>query len=151
MNKNIFKNNYGFATIPTILAICAMIVVVAAGIAAATYTETQSSMVEGQSSTALRYAESGANDALMRIARNKNYSCITANCYSIDMQTNGCASGTGCATVSVSAGAGTSGSPKIITAQGIVQSDTRKIQVQVIYDSSGFGRVSSTVWQELSN
>jgi len=48
-----------------------MIIVVAAGIAASTYTETQSTAVDLQSAASLRAAESGANDALMRIARNK--------------------------------------------------------------------------------
>lgn len=145
------KNNYGFATIPTILAVCAMILIVAAGIAAATFTETQSSAADLQSAVALRAALSGANDALLRIDRNKNYSCLALDCYSLDIQANGCSSGAACAKVSVSAGAGTSGDPKIITAKGLVQNKTRELQAQVIYDSSGYGRISTVNWQELTN
>jgi Flp pilus assembly protein TadG len=149
--KNILKNSFGFATLPTILAVSGMIIVVAAGIAASTYTETQSTAVDLQSAAALRAAESGANDALMRIARNKNYSCVTIDCYSFDIQTNGCAAGTGCAKVTVSAGAGTAGDPKIITAKGLVQNDTRKLQVNVVYDASGYGQINSATWQEITN
>jgi len=151
MNRICPKNNYGFATLPTILAISGMILVVAFGIAAATFTETTSGAAELQSAAARRYAEAGANDALIRIARNKNYICVSPDCYSLDMSANGCANSTACAKVSVSAGVGATADPKIIISSGIVQNKTRKIQVQVIYDSLGYGLASSTVWQELTN
>jgi hypothetical protein len=88
---------------------------------------------------------------LMRIARDKNYLCVSPDCYSLDMAANGCANSAACAKVSVSSGAGTSGDPKIVVSSGIVQNKTRKVQVRVIYDSSLYGRASSTVWQELTN
>jgi hypothetical protein len=145
------KNNSGFATIPTILAVSALVLVVAFGIAAATFTETATSAVETQSSAAWRYAVAGAQDALMRIARNKNYACASADCYFLDMAANGCASGEACAKISVSAGAGTAGDPKIIIAKGIVENKTRKAEVRVVYDANGYGEISSAVWQELVN
>jgi hypothetical protein len=143
--------NKGFATLPTILAISAMILIVAFGIAVATFTETTSGAADLQSAASLRFAEAGANDALIRIARDKNYQCTLVDCYSLDMAANGCANSSACAKVSVSAGVGTIADPKIITASGIVQNKTRKMQVQVVYDSLGYGRASSTVWQELTN
>jgi hypothetical protein len=149
--KNIILSNSAFATIPTILAVSAMIIVVAAGIAASTYTETQSGAVDGQTAMALRAAESGANDALMRIARNKNYSCVSADCYSFDVKINGCAFGTGCAKVMVSAGAGTAGDPKIVIAKGIIKNVTRELQVSVVFDASGYGQISNSSWLEVSN
>lgn len=144
-------NKYGFATIPTILAVSVMILVIAAGIAASTFTEGASSVVEKQSSMALRYAEDGAKDALMRIARNKNYTCVIADCYSLDMAVNGCVSNEACAKVSVSAGVGSKADPKIVTSSGIVDDKTRKVEVQVIYDVSGYGEMGTTTWQELTN
>jgi hypothetical protein len=151
MKKNKLKNNSGFATIPTILAVCAMILIVALGIAAATFTETVSSSADLQSSAAIRAAEAGAHDALMRIARNKNYSCVSTDCYSLDLQANGCSNNIGCAKVTVSSDPGTAGSPKIITVKGIVQNKTRVLQAQVIFDSSGYGQLNNVVWQEITN
>ncbi|HTW97111.1 MAG TPA: hypothetical protein VMD74_05655 [Candidatus Methylomirabilis sp.] len=147
----IFLKKFGFATIPTILAVSALILIAATGIAAITYTQNSTSVVERRSETAWRYAEAGAQDALMRIARNKNYSCVTVDCYSLDLADNGCANGAGCATVSVSAGTGTAGDPKVITAKGIVQNNTREVEAQVIFDAAGNGEISSVVWQELTN
>lgn len=138
----------GFATIPTVLALSMLILAVAIGIAVSTSTETITTAVDKQSFQALRYAEAGAKDALMRVARNKNYTCAE---YSLDMAANGCSSNEACAKVTVSAGVGTSGDPKIITAKGIVQDKTRKIEVRVVYDSSGYGEISSIIWSELIN
>jgi hypothetical protein len=147
----IFQSNGGFATIPTILALSALILVAAVGIAAATYTQTTTNAAVEQSAAALSYAEAGAKDALMRIARNKNYDCPSVDCYTLDMAPNGCLAGVGCAKISVSADAGTTEYPKIITAKGIVQNKTRTLEVQVIYDSNGYGEINSAVWQELAN
>jgi hypothetical protein len=145
------KNDFGFATIPTILAVSVIILVIAFGIAASTFTEGVSSAAEKQSSAAYNFAEDGARDALMRIARNKNYSCASLDCYSLDLALNGCANSNGCAKVSVSAGVGAKADPKIITSSGIVQNKTRKVEVRVIYDSSGLGEIGTTTWQELTN
>jgi hypothetical protein len=146
-----FSTTKGFATIPTILVLSVLILVAATGIAAVTYTQTQATAIAGQSSLALGYAETGTRDALMRLARNFSYSCASADCYSLDMLPSGCSSGLGCAKVSVSANAGTKADPKIITAKGIVQNETRKLQVQVIYDSNAYGIISTTTWSELTN
>lgn len=151
MNMANFKNNSGFATIPTILAVSVIILVIAFGIAASTFTEGISSAAEKQSAAAFNFAEDGAKDALLRIARNKNYSCASIDCYSLNLALNGCTNNNGCAKISVSAGAGTKGDPKIITSSGIKQDKTRKVEVQVIYDSSVLGEIGTTTWQELTN
>lgn len=144
-------NNSGFATIPTILAVSVIILAIAFGIAASTFTESLSSNADKQSSAAYNFAENGAQDALMRIARDKNYSCVLPDCYSLEMTANGCLNNNGCAKVSVSAGIGTKADPKIITASGLVENKTRKVEVQVIFDSSGYGEIATTTWQELTN
>jgi hypothetical protein len=148
--KIIFQEKLGFATIPTILALSGMILVVAVGIAAVTYTQTETSAEAKKSSLALNYAEVGAKDALMRLSRDKNYSCAAVDCYSLDMVVSGCATSEACAKISVSAGAGTELDPKIITAKGIVQNKTRELETQVIYDSAGLGEIASTTWQEIN-
>jgi hypothetical protein len=151
MNRIDYENNSGFATIPTILAVSAIILVIAFGIVTSTFTESVSSSAEKQSAIAYNFAEDGAKDALLRIARDKNYSCVSLDCYSLDLAPNGCANSVGCAKVSVSNGTGAKADPKIITSSGIVQNKTRKIEVQVIYDSLGLGQVGTTTWQELTN
>jgi Tfp pilus assembly protein PilX len=145
------RNQDGVATLPTIMALSILILVIGIGITALTFSETFIQSSQKQSALALRYAEAGAKDALLRITKNKNYNCPTADCYAIDMVSGGCSGGTGCAKVSVSAGVGSSGDPKIITAKGEFGTSTRRVQVEVQYDSNLFGKINSTVWTELTN
>jgi hypothetical protein len=147
----LFQLKSGFATLPTIITLSALILIAAIGIAAATQMQTETNATTEQSSVALSYAEAGAKDALIRITRNKNYTCATADCYSLDMMPSGCLIGYGCAKISVSAGTGAAGNPKIVTAKGIVQNKTRELEAQVFYDVNGYGEISNVVWQELTN
>jgi len=146
----LLKTTNGFATLPAVLALSVLILVVATGIATSTFTETITTSIEGQSIQTLRYAEAGVKDALMRVTRNKSYACATTDCYSLDMATNGCANNNGCAKMSVSAGTGTSGDPKIIVAKGIIQNKTRKVEIRVVYDLLGYGEINNIAWSELT-
>ncbi|MEK7212392.1 MAG: hypothetical protein AAB686_01820 [Patescibacteria group bacterium] len=100
-----------------------------------------------QSSNAIQYAEAGAKDALVRIARNKNYVCDTpsAGCYSIEFVANGCSANDGCARITVSSGT----SPKTIVSTGQVKDNIRRIQVDAYLD--GNGEITSVNWQELTD
>lgn len=91
---------------PIVLALGILIVVVALSVTALSSTETLIAHGSYQSEKALLYAETGARDALVRIARNKNYSCTTSDCYSIDIEPNGCTTLRACTKVSVSGGSG---------------------------------------------
>lgn len=142
--------NCGIATLPTVMVLGVLSLAVAVGITAVALTESFISQGSAQSSRALFYAESGARDALMRIARNKNYTCATTDCYSIDFSANGCSTGNDCARVSVSGGVGTSGSPKIITSKGIMRASARTMEVRVVLDTSGNGEISSVAWNEIT-
>lgn len=142
--------NCGIATLPTVMVLGVLSLAVAVGITAVALTESFISQGSAQSSRALFYAESGARDALMRIARNKNYTCATTDCYSIDFSTNRCSTGNDCARVSVSGGTGTSGNPKIIVSRGIMRASARTMEVQVVFDISGNGEISSVSWNELT-
>lgn len=144
------RSTKGIATIPVILALGILIVVVALSVTALSSTEGFIAQGSYQSGKASLYAESGARDALMRIARNKNYSCATVDCYSLDLETSGCSLNRGCARVTVSTGAGTTNDPKIITSKGVVGNNTRIIEVRAMYDTLGSGEVASTTWQELT-
>lgn len=141
----------GVATLPTIMALTILILVVGLSIAEISITESFISLGQKQSSQALSYAETGARDALIRIARDKNYTCTSTDCYTIDMVENGCATGDGCAAVTVSSGAGTVVDPRIITSRGEVKDNIRRIQVSVVLDAAGNGEIVSTAWQELTN
>lgn len=141
----------GVASIPIVLVFGILIVAIGIGITALSFTEGVIAQGGYQSSRALLYAEGGARDALVRIARNKNYVCATIDCYTLDFVTNGCTSGTACAKVSVGAGIGSIGDPKIVTAKGQVGQNTRVLQVRVILDSNQYGEIATTTWQELTN
>lgn len=147
----------GFATLPTVMILGVMSLAVTLGITAVALTESFISQGSIQSARALFYAESGARDALIKIARKKNYSCVSTDCYLIDYSTNGCTLGNDCAKVSVSAGTGATGNPKIITSKGVMKSSTRTLQVSVTLDNgtsvpgNQHGLITGTTWTESTN
>lgn len=142
-------SNRGAATLPTVMALTILIAALAAGLAAMTVADGLISQGAWQSSRALFYAEAGAKDALMRIARDKKYTCAapSSGCYQIDFATNGCSANEGCAKITVSAAT----SPKIIVSEGRVKNNIRKVQVNVTFDGSANGKIESANWQELTN
>jgi Tfp pilus assembly protein PilX len=147
----------GIATLPTVMVLGMLTLTVAVGITSVALTDSFVSQSSSQSSRALSYAEGGARDALLKISRNKNYSCATTDCYTIDLNTDGCTLGTGCAKVSVSSAGGDTANPKIITSKGVMNSSIRTIEVSVILDSGtddpalSHGLITSTTWAELTN
>lgn len=150
-------NNRGITILPIVMVLGIIALAVAVGILAVSFNESLTSQGLSQSSRALFNAEAGARDALTRIARNKNYVCSSTDCYSLDITANGCSLLSDCAKISVSAGLGTTGDPKIIVSKGIVKSSTRRMQVSVVLDGGTtdptvqFGVVTSAVWTELTN
>lgn len=149
------SNNRGVAMLPTVMILGVMSLAVTLGITAVSLTESFISQGSTQSSRALFYAEAGARDALVKIARKKNYSCTAEDCYSIDFSANGCSLGNDCARVTVSAGVGTTSDPKIITSKGIMKSSTRTLQINVVLDNgtnvpgNQHGLITSAVWTEI--
>ena len=143
------NNQNGVATIPTVLAMVVLIVAISAGLAAMSISDILASHGFFQSGKAFFYAEAGARDALMRIARNKNYNCAapSSGCYQIEFLTGGCSNNDGCAKITVSAAA----SPKVIVSEGRVKGNIRKVQVNVTFDASANGKIESASWQELTN
>lgn len=151
------KSNRGVAMLPTVMILGVMSLAITLGITAVALTESFISQGSTQSSRALFYAEAGARDALVKIARKKNYSCTPEDCYSIDFSTNGCTLNNDCARVSVSAGAGTTLDPKIVTSKGVMRSSTRTLQISVILDNGTItpgnqhGAITETTWTEVTD
>lgn len=154
MKKNLQKK--GIASLPIMMVVGMIALAVVVSISSVALSELMISQGAYQSANALSYAEGGARDALIRITRDKNYTCVTADCYSLDFVVNGCTSGEGCSRVSVT-GTGTDADPKIITSKGVVKSIIRKIQVTVKLDGGTTdgalqnGLITSTVWTEITS
>lgn len=134
----------GFATLPTVMVLGVMSLAVAVGITAVSLTESFISQGSIQSNKALFYAESGARDALIRIARNKTYLCATTDCYTIDFSTNGCSLGNDCAKMIVTG----NDTAKIVTAKGVMKSSTRTLQVSVTLGTDG--DITGATWSEVT-
>jgi hypothetical protein len=140
----------GAASLPSIIAVGLLILVIGVSITAISMSESFVSVGSAQSATALSYAELGAKDALVRIARNKNYS----GTYSLNMVASGCnAPYDGCAEVTVTSGTGNfaAANPKIVYATGTVKVSARKVRVDVYYDSGLYGEIATSTWQEITN
>ncbi len=144
MKSNLTQNQKGVATLPTILVLAILILAVGTSIALLGLNSTLTAQTQSNGQTALFYAESGAKDALLRLARNSSYTCSTNNCYSINMATGGCTSNTACALVTVS-----SGSPKTITSIGESGTVQRKIVVQPTIDANG--AITGYTWSDSAN
>ena len=143
-NFHILNSESGVATLPTVFTLMILILAVVVGMTAWSMSEMFSSESQNQSSKALFYAEAGAKDALMRIARNKNYSTST---YQLSFVSSGCATDEGCATITVSSAM----SPKVITSDGQVNNNIRKIKVDVYFDGDSNGEITNVNWQEITD
>ena len=134
----------GIATLPTVMVLGIMALAVAVAITAVALSDSLVSQGSGQSSRALFYAEAGARDALIKIARNKNFT--TSPSYTIDFSTNGCSLGNDCATVTV-----TGTNPKTVTSVGGMKASSRTMQVVVTLDAGGNGEIINADWSEVVN
>lgn len=146
-----FKNSKGAATLPTIFALIILIVAISIALTSLSLSDSFIFLGAYQSSQALIFAEEGIKDALLRITRNKNYSCPNTDCYSIEFSSNGCQTNEACARVSVSGGEGSIDDPKIIIAKGQVKNKIRKIQAEVIFDENLNGKIENVIWKEIKD
>ncbi|MBI4812410.1 hypothetical protein HY798_03160 [Candidatus Falkowbacteria bacterium] len=134
---------------PIVFVLAFFLLAVIVSIAAISFNESVVSQGAVYGSRALFFAEAGARDSLIRISRNKNYSCPlpSTGCYQIDFTENGCSNNEGCAKITVSAAT----SPKVIVSEGRVKANIRKVQVSVTFDDSANGQIQSVNWQEVTN
>lgn len=141
----------GLASLPAILGMALLLLAVGLAMMSLSLGETMAIGSASRASQALSYAEAGARDALLRIARNKAYTCATTECYSLPLITSGCDGSPpdGCAYVTVSSGTGTSSTPKTITSKGYLKNNSRTVQVDVYFDDALDGQITSTTWREI--
>jgi Tfp pilus assembly protein PilX len=139
----------GAAALPAVFALLILIISVIIILSAMSIAGSQISSLSLKSQKALNYAEAGARDALLRIARDKTYTCAAPSdgCYQIEFTTNGCSTNEGCAKITVSSAT----SPKVIVSDGYSGTNIRKIQVNITFDASGNGEILSTAWSEITN
>ena len=127
------QDERGVALLPMILVLFGLVMVVGVAIAGISVSENTISSTKDASDEALAIAESGIQDALMRLARDKDFTSAGYN-------------------LSVSGGTATiivpSGSSKDITSSGTLNSKTRKIQLTVNADANG--KITQTGWTEVA-
>ena len=159
----------GAIAIPLLASLALLIITIGLSINSVSYNESQNYGNIADSYKALEYAESGARDALQRIAI--NYAATTsggsdcgslnsggaAPCYTMDFTSDsaGCLSANnGCARVKITKPA-TSTCPSatcsLITSEGRVGSFIRKIQVTVTLSTNAnyTNMIKDTVWLEI--
>ena len=127
------QDRRGVALLPVILVLFGLVMVVGVAIAGISVSENTISSTKDASDEALAIAESGIQDALMKLARDKDFTSAGYN-------------------LSVSGGTATiivpSGSSKDITSSGTLNSKTRKIQLTVNADANG--KITQTGWTEVA-
>lgn len=142
--KKAKKNQAGLVSLPTVLVIGMLILAVGISVAAIAFSENLSTMKLTQSPLALFYAESGANDALERIVRNKNFTASST--YQIPFDDDGCSTDAKCAIIMVGAYTNT----RVITSTGIYGTLKRSVRVDVTFDPLSDGEVQYINWREIS-
>jgi len=128
------QDRRGVALLPVILVLFGLVMVVGVAIAGISVSENTISSTKDASDEALAIAESGIQDALMKLARDKDFTSVGG--YNLSV------SG-GTATIIVP-----SGSSKDITSSGTLNSKTRKIQLTVNADANG--KITQTGWTEVA-
>src|SRR3989344_8944732 len=124
----------GVALLPVILVLFGLVMVVGVAIAGISVSENTISSTKDASDEALAIAESGIQDALMKLARDKDFTSVGG--YNLSV------SG-GTATIIVP-----SGSSKDITSTGALNNKTRKIQLTVNADANG--KITQSGWTEVA-
>nr|MBI5455684.1 hypothetical protein [Candidatus Levybacteria bacterium] len=131
MKKLIFLQESGQALV-SLLFVAIIGITIISSAAILVYGNTQSASITEQGTYAYYIAESGAEEGLLRLLRNPNYTG-TALGQSLSV-------GSGSVTIQVDTISG------IITSMGIYNSTVRKIQLQTVYNN-GVRTISS--WKEI--
>jgi hypothetical protein len=134
------NNQSGIASLPTVMVLSLMIIVIGILITTLSFNENSTVASWNKSARALSYAEMGAKDALIKLARNKNIATSTE----LSLVTGGCLSPfAGCASTTIA----TSSGKTIITSTGQVEDVYRRVVVESEVDAGGL--ISSSTWREI--
>ena len=129
----------GVIALPAIILISMLVLAAGIGISSSRFLEDSMSFDDSSSKKALTIAEAGAEDAFLRIVKNKICNEGGApDCSSYILNLMG-----GTANVSV-----VGGSNKVITAEGVFGNKKRKVRVDVSFD--GNNEATQTNWQEIT-
>lgn len=134
----------GVIALPSIILISILVLIAGIGISTSGFFESVMSSGDANSKKALSAAEAGAQDAFLRVVKNKlcnEGGSPVCSSYTLSLN-DGVATSTTTITVSGS-------NPKTITSEGSVAGKTRKIQVTVSFDANN--KATQTGWQELAN
>ncbi|MEI7498444.1 MAG: hypothetical protein WCK11_04130 [Candidatus Falkowbacteria bacterium] len=134
-----YTNQSGIASLPIIIILLSVVMLMAAVMASLAEQNRSTSADQRDSGLALSFAKAGAEDALLAIARDKNFN----QTYQLALVENGCSAPlNGCVNVSVDVGS----SPKKITARGQYREYVRIITAEPMIDVSG--AITSINWQQ---
>ncbi len=134
-----FHDQRGVAALPTVIIISVIVLIAGIGILGTGLVEDAVTFSEKETREALYAAETGAHDALIRLARNKDCnSGASPPCSSYSFAV-------GDSSVSVTVAGATS--PKTITAVGTRKNKTRTIRAVAGIDTNN--KVTVTSWSEI--
>jgi len=137
-----FHHQSGIASLPTVMVLSLMIIIIGILITTLSFNENSTAGSWNKSARALSYAEIGAKDALMKLARDKNIATSTE----LTLVAGGCSAPfAGCVSTVIA----TSTGKTTITSAGRVEEVTRRITVESSVDAAGL--ISSSTWQELND
>lgn len=127
----------GVAALTTILGIGLVVALMGAALGLLAFLEGSIGFSHVKSQEAFLVAQSGASDALMRLARDKTFTSPSGYTLAV---------GNGTSTVTVTSPAF---SQKTITSQGEVSARKRKVEVKIVVDDRT-GNITVLSWQEVS-
>ncbi|MBI2515227.1 hypothetical protein HYV91_03585 [Candidatus Wolfebacteria bacterium] len=132
------KQERGVVALPAIILISLLVLVAGLGISSSGFLEGSMSFNDAEGKKALLIAEAGAEDAFMRVARNKlcNEGGLP-DCSAYALSLLG-----GVASVAVSGS-----NPKTITSEGAIGAKKRTVQIEISFDS--VNQASQTSWKEI--
>jgi len=134
----------GVASIPLVMGLLILIISVGVFISSISLSDSLSSSNQQKSSLALEYAETGAQDALMRISRMPCNSCLGN--FQLEMVSGGCTGSImGCAIATYTPATLPTSSEIIVTSEGRINDISRKVQVNVILSSEG--KLATSTWK----
>lgn len=138
----------GVALLPLVFVFAGLVVTVALAFSAISIAQSIAVESEFSGARALHYAEAGLSDALLRLARDRDYRCSTIDCYAIPFSPDGCTEDIACVYVTIEDGIATT-TPRI-TARGVANTNTRILERNAQFDGSQNGAHASTSWCEQS-
>ncbi|MFA6417329.1 MAG: hypothetical protein WCW61_04010 [Patescibacteria group bacterium] len=138
------RDKSGVASIPLVLGLLILIISVGLFISSISLSDSLATSNQDKSNLALEYAQIGAKEALVKIARQPCNSC--SNSFQIETLVGGCSGGiAGCITVDYAPLTAPTSSEIVITSEGHIYDISRTVQVNAILDN--YGKIASYTWQ----